>query len=339
MALLIAAVLSLMLLSSPDGSWGLNVVRVDVPSAVGVGGDHLLHCVYDLNGTSLYALRWYKDNKEFFRYMPREAPAKRSFNIPGVNVDMTQSTAKLLWLIDVTKPTSGVYRCEVSGESPAFETDTKDAHFNVLEAPKGKPFITSSFITPNGNVIGLNESLTANCSGPSGQPPPDLTWTLGGIQIEEKYTTRRRFRTDDLNESYKSMLDLPMSWVKHREYTVHTGGGRADQTTLKLRCVSRLHGLFEDSDTVELHWRQEAEEGAADDAGDADDASFYAVNSRPSGKIATLHGALTNAVVSTAPSLFLINLLLSGFLVSASTNALLFCSEWWPKRSSTKLQN
>ena len=110
---------------------------------------------------------------------------------------------------------------------------------------------------------------------------------------------------------------------------VRIRGGRADQTTLKLRCVSRLHGLFEDSDTVELHWRQEAEEGAADDAGDADDASFYAVNSRPSGKIATLHGALTNAVVSTAPSLFLINLLLSGItriqLINGIIISSLFC--------------
>jgi len=299
----VVVVLAGVLLSSPEVR-GLHIVRVDVPGAVGAGTNNLLQCDYDLNGTSLYVLRWYKDDQEFFRFMPKESPAKRNFHVEGVHVNMSQSTSKRLWLSKVTKSTGGLFRCEVSGEGPAFDTDAKDAHFVVVDPPKGKPFITSSFITPNGNVIGPNESLTANCSGPSGRPPPTLTWTLAGIQIEEKYTTHRLYVVDDQNESFKSMLELPMSWLNQHG---HYG------ETVQLRCVSRLRGLFEDTDTVELRWRRDAQEPASADA-----APSSITERRPS-----LHGALTNeASVSsstTSPSLFVIAVLSGWLLVTPTT--------------------
>lgn len=309
----IAVVLTSVVLSPPVEA--LHIVRVDAPSAVSAGTDHSLHCDYDLNGTSLYVLRWYKDDQEFFRYMPKEAPAKRNFHVAGVQVNMSQSTSKRLWLSKVTKSTGGLFRCEVSGEGPAFETDAKDAHFVVIDPPKGKPFITSSFITPNGNVIGLNESLTANCSGPSGRPPPVISWTLAGIQIEEKYTTSRLYITDDQNESFKSMLELPMSWLNQHG---HHG------ETVELRCVSRLRHLFEDADTVELRWRRDPGEPAP-----VNTASSSAVERRPS-----LHGALTNASAASPlaplPSSLFVIVILSGWLVTSMTPT------WWSTRSSKR---
>ena len=76
----------------------LHIVRVDAPSAVSAGTDHSLHCDYDLNGTSLYVLRWYKDDQEFFRYMPKEAPAKRNFHVAGVQVNVTFDFLFLIYL-------------------------------------------------------------------------------------------------------------------------------------------------------------------------------------------------------------------------------------------------
>ena len=54
---------------------------------------------------------------------------------------MSQSTSKRLWLSKVTQSTGGLFRCEVSGEGPAFETDAKDARFIVV----GIAFIFLSF--------------------------------------------------------------------------------------------------------------------------------------------------------------------------------------------------
>ena len=68
---------------------GLHIERLDVPGVVAIGDDHVLTCDYDLNGTSLYVLRWYKDDREFFRYMPKETPAKRDYGVPGVRVNVS----------------------------------------------------------------------------------------------------------------------------------------------------------------------------------------------------------------------------------------------------------
>jgi hypothetical protein len=35
-----------------------------------VGESSSLRCDYDLEGDSLYSIKWYKDNQEFYRYNP-----------------------------------------------------------------------------------------------------------------------------------------------------------------------------------------------------------------------------------------------------------------------------
>ena len=58
-----------------------------MPISSKIGEDHKLICEYKLNSSeSLYFLRWYKDGKEFFRYMPKEEPPNRVFDGAGVTV-------------------------------------------------------------------------------------------------------------------------------------------------------------------------------------------------------------------------------------------------------------
>ena len=51
-----------------------------------------LICDYDLGGETLYSVKWYKDDKEFYRYMPQENKTKRTqaFKLPGVNLDVSK---------------------------------------------------------------------------------------------------------------------------------------------------------------------------------------------------------------------------------------------------------
>ena len=45
----------------------------------------------DMEQSSLYSVKWYRDNVEFFRYIPSEDPHTTVFIIPGdqsVNVNM-----------------------------------------------------------------------------------------------------------------------------------------------------------------------------------------------------------------------------------------------------------
>lgn len=65
-------------------------MEFSVPVAVKVGEDHELVCEYQLNSAeTLYFLRWYKDGNEFFRYMPKETPAHRTYNVSGVRIKVT----------------------------------------------------------------------------------------------------------------------------------------------------------------------------------------------------------------------------------------------------------
>lgn len=71
----------------------LHIERLVVPGAAKQGDDLQLSCYYHLeDGENLYALRWYKDEKEFFRYMPKETPAQRVFNASGVRINASCTT-------------------------------------------------------------------------------------------------------------------------------------------------------------------------------------------------------------------------------------------------------
>ncbi|ODN00268.1 hypothetical protein Ocin01_06425 [Orchesella cincta] len=69
--------------------YGPLSVRVEVPQYVKAGETAVLKCKYDLGGETLYALKWYKGNQEFYRYTPKESPPTKSFPIVGLQIDVS----------------------------------------------------------------------------------------------------------------------------------------------------------------------------------------------------------------------------------------------------------
>lgn len=64
----------------------MQISEFFVPIAAKVGEDQQLSCRYQLgNSETLYFLRWYKDGNEFFRYMPKETPPQRFYNVSGTS--------------------------------------------------------------------------------------------------------------------------------------------------------------------------------------------------------------------------------------------------------------
>ena len=47
-------------------------------------------CEFDLGGKGLYSIKWYKDEFEFYRYMPDNRPPVQSFPVPGINLDVSR---------------------------------------------------------------------------------------------------------------------------------------------------------------------------------------------------------------------------------------------------------
>ena len=102
--------------------------------------DMKLHCRFDMGGEELYAVKWYKDDHEFFRYTPAATVTITQFPVIGVHVDKHSSKCMPdgcdLLLKELSRPqSSGAYRCEVSTEAPAFRLASQT--HNVTVAGKG----------------------------------------------------------------------------------------------------------------------------------------------------------------------------------------------------------
>jgi hypothetical protein len=67
----------------------LKLLRVTVPQYKVRGDTALLECQYDLGDDKLYAVKWYKDNEEFYRYVPRSDTVKQSYRVDGIRVEVS----------------------------------------------------------------------------------------------------------------------------------------------------------------------------------------------------------------------------------------------------------
>ncbi|GFS40244.1 uncharacterized protein TNIN_186631 [Trichonephila inaurata madagascariensis] len=58
-----------------------------VPTPVVAGDSILLKCEYELGNETLYAVKWYKNMGEFYRYVPASDPPLKTFPQAGIDVD------------------------------------------------------------------------------------------------------------------------------------------------------------------------------------------------------------------------------------------------------------
>lgn len=52
-------------------------------------------------GEALYAIKWYKDNEEFYRYVPKSRPPKTSYRVDGVRVIVSSGWLPFQWPVGV----------------------------------------------------------------------------------------------------------------------------------------------------------------------------------------------------------------------------------------------
>ncbi|XP_069949262.1 uncharacterized protein [Cherax quadricarinatus] len=111
----------LLLLTIARPGLGLSIKETVIPVYKIRGEDAVLNCYYDLEGEPLYSVKWYKDDEEFYRYMPGSSPAQSIFSRPGVTVNPSKSNASRVVLTRLDFRSSGLYRCEISVED-SFNT-------------------------------------------------------------------------------------------------------------------------------------------------------------------------------------------------------------------------
>ena len=76
------------LLHISPGCGSLTMRGLQMPDQLILGQSASLGCDFDLEHSRLYSVNWYKDGKEFFRFMPSMENKVQVFPVDGVNVEV-----------------------------------------------------------------------------------------------------------------------------------------------------------------------------------------------------------------------------------------------------------
>ena len=86
----------LVLLVGPAQSrYGFSIRELRVPSIAMNGSDVTLECIYT-GKLKLYAVKWYKNGEEFYRFLFDSHEPQTSFDQPGIRVDVSRLCSTVL---------------------------------------------------------------------------------------------------------------------------------------------------------------------------------------------------------------------------------------------------
>ncbi|KYM75399.1 hypothetical protein ALC53_14095 [Atta colombica] len=171
----------------------LRMTSLQIPEHVVLNETVRMQCNFNLDKELLYSVKWYKDGHEFYRYTPRDAPMVLTFPVPGVNVNRDESTESSVVLNNVNLTSSGRYRCEVSGEAPAFETVSDHGDMTVVVLPNEGPQITGGR-----SKYQVGDVVHMNCTSAPSKPPALLSWFIN----DEPF-----FLSAKCHDAFKNSLD------------------------------------------------------------------------------------------------------------------------------------
>ncbi|XP_023321851.1 uncharacterized protein LOC111696475 [Eurytemora carolleeae] len=158
---------------------GIQVLEDWVLPTVAYPGDTVdLRCNYLVQDETVHSVKWYKDNMEFFRYVPNESPSITVFVQNGTKTSEI-STPTHIVLESVTPASSGSYKCEVSGGPPRYTTAARSTNLRVVELPRTPPQILGGR-----RAYKQGEKLNITCESGMGSPPPELKFFVQSREVE-----------------------------------------------------------------------------------------------------------------------------------------------------------
>ncbi|XP_017775496.1 PREDICTED: uncharacterized protein LOC108561891 [Nicrophorus vespilloides] len=206
----VTAFLTIILILLFHGADGLKSLIIRVPQVVKSGDTVTLSCNYDLEEVALYTIKWYRNDVEFYRFVPKESPPSRAFTMPHIHVDIAKSGPTEVTLRGVRKELSGDYKCEVSADAPLFHTEIKMAHMTIIEVPSGSPSLE---IEPKKVEVG--KRIVAMCSTTGSTPAANITWYINDELVTPHnddvkiFPTRHEPEIDDADlQTSKSRIEI-----------------------------------------------------------------------------------------------------------------------------------
>ncbi|ALC40072.1 beat-IIIa, partial [Drosophila busckii] len=228
-----------------DITSSLTMTEVKIPNHIMRLKSALLGCRYALDGESLYSVKWYKDGHEIYRYVPRDKPPGQAFPLPGVNIDLRNSSDTQVLLRRVTLQSTGLYRCEVSGEAPAFNTVSESETMTVVVTPNHGPKITGG--QPRYQI---GDTVRVNCTSSPSKPACHLSWLINGEPAQKQHL--KQYDKIVVNRDGLEMARLGLEF-RVRGYHFKHGD-------MKLKCVAKISSLYWQSneESVESDRQQRA---------------------------------------------------------------------------------
>ncbi|XP_023014611.1 beaten path IIIc [Leptinotarsa decemlineata] len=212
-----------------QGGLTLHLAELRIPAHAIRNQSARLECHFDLDGETLYSVKWYKDGNEFYRYVPRDMPPTQTFPLPGVTVDMHNSTESVVVLNSVQLSSTGIYRCEVSGEAPFFETVTEHQRMIVVALPEEGPKITGG--RPRYQV---GDTVKVNCTSGKSKPAAQLDWMINGERADPKFLRGPETVVLGREGLESSVLGLEFI-VRHKHFK---------KGNMKLKCLATIASLY-----------------------------------------------------------------------------------------------
>ncbi|XP_065342442.1 uncharacterized protein LOC135941088 isoform X2 [Cloeon dipterum] len=211
-----------------SGAISIQLMEVRIPKHIARDESARLECKYDLGQEPLYSVKWYKDGNEFYRYVPQERPQVQIFTLPGVIVDLHNSSESTVVLSRVDLISSGIYKCEVSAEAPSFQTVSERGHMIVVAMPKDGPRITGG--RPRYQI---GDTVRVNCTSARSKPAATLQWFINSELADPNFLLGPWYHAerDDLETS---TLGLQFK-VKPRHFR---------KSDMKLKCLATIASVY-----------------------------------------------------------------------------------------------
>ncbi|KAG1714091.1 hypothetical protein GQR58_001736 [Nymphon striatum] len=147
-------------------SGGISITKLNIPRYVYIKQNVTLNCHFDLNGSRLYSVKWYKDNTEIYRFIPSHKPEVKIYHTKGVVLDKRLRTQ--------------VARTHVRYQvkKPDYPTKYIEKEMTIVEVPQEKPLITG--IRTNYQV---GDTVSVNCTSLASIYKTKLTWYVNDRMV------------------------------------------------------------------------------------------------------------------------------------------------------------
>ncbi|KAG8199245.1 hypothetical protein JTE90_003672 [Oedothorax gibbosus] len=207
----------------------IRLLMLDIPNPTTQGESVELICSYELlDEDSLYSVKWYKDDVEFYRYVPNDWPPGQFLPLQGVRVDLSKSGSQSVYLRHVDLNSAGTYRCEVSAEAPEFQTVAAEGKMTVFVLPTEGPKITGGV-----SKYRVGDTVVVNCTSSKSKPAATLKWYINDELAKLDYEMEH---TNNLHPDSLETSSLSLKFVV-TEYHFRTG-------SMKLKCTATISKIY-----------------------------------------------------------------------------------------------